>query len=116
MNLQTLDWVGYHAHRELIDFWLLTLADGSPQATPARLMAKLREVGIGDAQSDDRVALSYSSTGAIYRSAMNRLQRNGWIEDPWSHGRKLSAPMQITSSGRRHLASLPTQEERGLFV
>jgi DNA-binding PadR family transcriptional regulator len=115
-RLQTQDWVGYHAKRDLIDFWILTMADGSPTATQFQMMVKLRDLAIGDARSDARMDLTYSSTGAIYRSAMNRLQHNGWIEEAWKNGRKLSDPLHITRAGREYLATLPAREERGLFA
>jgi ribosomal protein S19E (S16A) len=115
-RLEILDWVGYHAKRDLIDFWLLTMADGSVNATYVQMMAKLRSLGIGDAKSDSSIDLAYSGTGAICRSAMNRLHHIGWIEDAWKNGRKLSDPIHITRAGREYLATLPAQEERGLFA
>ena len=115
-QLQMLDWMGYHAKRDLIDFWLLTMADGTPNATQLQMLVKLRELAIGDARSDAYMGLTYSGTGAIFRSALNRLQHKGWIEDAWANGRKLSAPLQITRAGRAYLTTLPAQEERGLFA
>ena len=114
VNVQ--DWSGYYAKKELIDFWLLTLANGAPDATAYKLKVKLRELGVGDAHSNDRHVLSDSSTGAIYRSAMNHLQRRGFIEDPWMHGRRLGDPLRISDAGRAYLATLPAQQEQELFA
>jgi hypothetical protein len=97
-----LDESTYHKHQAEIDEAILSaLADGPKQSY--ELMAMLRAKGFGNATDDGPLALSYSMTGAIYRSAKNSLRARKLIVDSWdifdNTGRKIP-PLQIMRTDR----------------
>jgi hypothetical protein len=82
MNCLMNDWQGYARRRDDIDATILAaLADEGK--THSELGAILRANAVGDARSDDPMELSYSSTGAILRTALNALRARGKIYDSW---------------------------------
>ena len=82
MNCNLNDWQGYARRREDIDATILA-ALAEEGKTHAELGAILRANAVGDAKSDDPMELSYSSTGAILRNALNALRMSGKIHDSW---------------------------------
>lgn len=72
----------YHKHKDEIDAIILCALSKGPMQTYA-LMALLRADGYGNAQNDGPLELSYSMTGAIWRSAKNSLRERGLIYDAW---------------------------------
>lgn len=72
-TLQVLDPQGYEERGDFIDSLILSILSESPR-TCCEIYAVLQQNGIGDARSCDRYELSYSSTGAIGRSALNTLR------------------------------------------
>ena len=82
MNFSLTDDKGYFERRDEIDAAIILAVAGGGK-TAAELGAALRAMGIGDAKSDDRLALAYSSTGAILRAATNSLQRRLLIHSSW---------------------------------
>jgi len=60
---------------------LAELSDGGK--TPAELMTTLYENRIGSARNNNLLELSHSSTGGIFRSAVNSLRRRKLIYDSW---------------------------------
>jgi hypothetical protein len=83
MTYEMLDYEGYERRREDIDATILAaLADGEGK-THAELGVILRANCVGNAKSDDPLELSYSSTGAILRTALNSLRMRGKIYDSW---------------------------------
>lgn len=97
MNCNLIDWQGYARRRDDIDATILAaLADGEGK-THAELGAILRANAVGDARSDDPMELSYSSTGAILRTALNALRVRGKIYDSWDTAtdRQYSKPFRF---------------------
>lgn len=82
MNCQLNDWEGYRKRRAEIDAAILSEL-ATEGRTHIELAIKLRALGIGDARSDDSAELSYSTTGAILRTALNSLRSTGHIYDSW---------------------------------
>lgn len=104
-----LDEATYHKHQEEIDATILcALANGPRQSY--ELMALLRAQGFGNATDDGPLALSYSMTGAIYRSAKNSLRSRKLIVDSWdiytNTGRKVPA-LEIVRTDRMMTAPPP---------
>ena len=88
------DWDGYNKRRAEIDAAILAelATDGK---TYTELAIKLRSIGVGNAQSDDRLELAYSSTGAILRTAVIALRNAGKIYDSWDLGRQYPPPFRF---------------------
>ena len=79
---QLNDWEDYEKQREVINAAILEeLAVGGK--THTELAIKLHSIGIGNARSNERIELAYSTTGAILRSALNSLRWAGKIYDSW---------------------------------
>lgn len=76
------DDAAYNKAQADIDALILALLKSGPRSS-YELMALLRATGYGNAQNDSPLELSYSMTGAIYRSAKNSLRRRGMIYDSW---------------------------------
>jgi hypothetical protein len=72
----------YAERQQEIDAAILKLLDEGGK-TPTEVAAAVRALGIGNARSDDRLELSYSTTGAVTRSAINSLRQRGLITDSW---------------------------------
>jgi hypothetical protein len=86
-SFELTDEKGYSQRQEEIDALILQLlSDGGK--TAQEIYTALREVGVGNAESDDRYELSYSSTGSIGRSACNSLRRRRLIYDTWDVAQK----------------------------
>jgi hypothetical protein len=107
------DNAGYYKVKDKVDAIILDALRSGPQQTYA-LMALLRAAGYGNAANDGPLELSYSMTGAIWRSAKNSLRERGLIYDSWDvytmTGVKNPDPTQIF---RRDLAAAdlaPMQE------
>jgi hypothetical protein len=82
MNYEMHDWTGYTKRREEIDAAILAEL-ATEGKTHTELAIKLRAMGVGNARSDDHSELSYSTTGAILRTALNSLRWAGKIYDSW---------------------------------
>jgi hypothetical protein len=79
-----IDEKGYAKRQQEIDEAILKLLDDEGEGkTPTEIAAAVRALGVGNARSDDRLELSYSTTGAISRSAVNSLRARGLITDSW---------------------------------
>jgi hypothetical protein len=93
---------GYAARRDEIDNAILNLlAEG--EKTPHEIGIALRGIGVGNAESDDKLEIAYSMTGAIQRSAINALRRRGLIYDTCDTamraGGKPQTPYRISKVG-----------------
>jgi hypothetical protein len=73
---------GYSHQQAEIDAAFLAALDDGPK-TPMELQVILFDMGIGNATGNTPLALSYSFTGAIARSATNSLRGRGLIYDSW---------------------------------
>lgn len=82
MNCTLADWQGYARRQTDIDATILTALKDEGK-THTELAIILRAECVGDAQSDDPMALSYSTTGAILRAALNSLRMRRQIYDSW---------------------------------
>jgi hypothetical protein len=72
----------YHKHQDEIDALIIGALTDGPKPSH-ELMELLRHAGFGNAQNNGALELSYSMTGAIYRSAKNSLRARGLICDSW---------------------------------
>lgn len=82
MNCTLADWQGYQRRQKDIDATILA-ALANEGKTQTELAMILRAECVGDASSDDPMALSYSTTGAILRAALNSLRMRKKIHDSW---------------------------------
>jgi hypothetical protein len=76
------DEAAYAKRKDEIDAIILCALASGPKSS-YELMILLRAEGVGNAADDRPLALSYSMTGAIYRSAKNSLRNRGLICDSW---------------------------------
>jgi hypothetical protein len=76
------DNAAYHKAQPEIDAIITTALLNGPRSS-YDLMGLLRAAGYGNAINDNPLELSYSMTGAIYRSAQNSLRNRGIICDSW---------------------------------
>jgi hypothetical protein len=90
---------GYRKQRALINLLIMdALVAGGKENT--ELMEVLRIAGVGDAKSSNTLELSYSSTGAIFRSAYNTLRSNGLVKDSFDiYGADYPKPLRIFRVG-----------------
>ena len=98
----------YRKHSDEIDCLIVGALASGPKSIYT-LMALLRAAGHGNATSDTKMDLSYSTTGAIWRSAKNSLRMRGLIYDSWDEysvtgvkkGRSTLIYRQTTVAARR---------------
>lgn len=79
MSIQLADHEGYMANKKTADAWALYLASLPGGVSSPDLGLRLFDQRIGDAKSSDRLAVSYSTTGAIARATLNALQGQGLL-------------------------------------
>ena len=84
--IEITDPKGYAADQKRIDYAIIAALAEGPK-TQYELSEKLRQIGVGDAKSNDRLEISYSKTGAIGRAAVNSLRSRGLIYDSWDAAR-----------------------------
>jgi hypothetical protein len=89
-----LDEKGYSKRRDEIDAAITEACSGDGK-TYTELSALLRQMGVGNARSDDALELSYSMTGGIVRAAVNSLRSRGLIYDSWDLGREYPRPFRF---------------------
>lgn len=89
-----LDEKGYSKRRDEIDAAIIEACSGDGK-THTELTAMLRQMGLGNARSDDPRELSYSMTGGIMRAAVNSLRSRGLIYDSWDLGREYPRPFRF---------------------
>jgi hypothetical protein len=80
ISFDVTDEKGYAARQQEIDAAILKALEEGPK-TPHELQTLLFEMKVGNAESSERLALSYSLTGAITRSACNSLRRRQLLTD-----------------------------------
>jgi hypothetical protein len=91
------DNAGYSKHQDEIDSLILgELLSGPKRAV--ELIEVLRNAGFGNARNNGPLELSYSMTGAIYRSAYNSLRSRGFVCDSYDKdGRNYARPSLVFS-------------------
>jgi hypothetical protein len=91
------DNAAYAKHLEEVDAIILgALLDGPKRSYD--LIDRLRLAGFGNARNDGPLELSYSMTGAIFRSAYNSLRSRGMVCDSYDKdGRNYARPSLIWS-------------------
>jgi hypothetical protein len=107
------DDASYSKTKDRIDAIILTALAQGPRSI-YEIMAVLRAEGIGDAQHDGLLELSYSTTGTIFRSAKNSLRERGMIYDGWDAYAHSGVKKDFTQIYRRDLRArdlAPMQEE-----
>lgn len=76
------DQAGYREHQGIVDYWLLALCARPEGMQYQDLYEKLFDLHVGDAKTRERLAMAYSSTGAIARAGIaagwNKLIRQEW--------------------------------------
>ena len=115
--MQSRDWKltdnsAYCKEKDKIDALILSALAHGPRRI-YELMAILRAEGYGNAQNDGPLELSYSMTGAIYRSAQNSLRERGLIYDSWDEYLHSGVKKELGQIYRRDLAApdlAPMQE------
>lgn len=83
----------YAAVAQQVDGLILAALDEGGK-THLELERVLYENKIGNARDDSSHELAYSSTGAIFRSAVNSLRRRNQIYDSWDLGRDYERPFR----------------------
>ena len=98
----------YSQNRKLIDRTCLILALSNPVHYTHLVALELKELGIGDATSDDHLALAYSTTGAAARTARRELYQRKYISVDWESSQH---PVSLTEAGRQYLQTLINEDE-----
>lgn len=98
------DHEGYRQQQQLVELCLLTLAARESGMQTFEGYANLFDCGIGNASRRELLAMSYSTTGAIFRAALNDLRQRRMLTD--SFGQPPPYTTYITDLGYRHLQTL----------
>jgi len=114
----------YEKHRGIVDYTVLSLAAQDGGGSTFEMAEKLWRMGIGNARHNNPSELSYSTTGAVVRSALARMYFERLVIDycdfprllginsppdkrPWNHvatrrGRKRLAQLEAGSNEEIH--------------
>jgi hypothetical protein len=91
------DNTAYAKQQEQIDDIILCALLEGPKRS-YELIDRLRLAGFGNARNDGPLELSYSMTGAVYRSAYNSLRSRGLVCDSYDKdGRNYARPSLVYS-------------------
>src|SRR6202042_3470395 len=89
-----LDEKGYCARRDEIDAAIIEACSDDGK-THTELAAMLRQMGLGNARSDDPCKRSKRMKGGIMRAAVNSLRSRSLIYDSWDLGREYPRPFRF---------------------
>jgi hypothetical protein len=99
-----LDHEGYRQQQSLVELCMLTLAARESGMQTFEGYASLYDCQIGNARRRELLAMSYSTTGGIFRAALNDLRQRGMLTD--NFGQPPPYVTYTTELGYRYLQTL----------